>query len=66
MPPVLLACRACERMTLLLLRRMSPLVALFGHGATSELSPLSGVERKSDLGLSGQLLTDQPTVLSLW
>ena len=26
------------------------LMALFGHGAMSDLSPLSGVKRKSDLG----------------
>jgi hypothetical protein len=33
-----------------LLRCMSLLLALFGHGAMSELSPLSEVERKSDIG----------------
>ena len=27
-----------------------PLMALFGHGAMSELSPLSGVKLKSDFG----------------
>jgi hypothetical protein len=31
-------------------RRMSLLLALFGHGAMSELSPLSGVKRKLDFG----------------
>src|SRR6266446_1750605 len=29
---------------------MSPLLALFGHGAMSDLSPLSGVKRKLDFG----------------
>src|SRR5258707_5084692 len=29
---------------------MSPLLALFEHGAMSELSPLSGVKRKLDFG----------------
>ena len=33
-----------------LLRCMSLVVALFGHGAMSELSPLSGVKLKSDFG----------------
>ena len=35
---------------LTLLQRMSPEVALFGHGAMSDLSPLSGVKRKLDFG----------------
>ena len=29
---------------------MSPVVARFGHGAMSDLSPLSGEERKSNFG----------------
>jgi hypothetical protein len=33
-----------------LLRCMSLLLALFGHGEMSELSPLSGVKLKSDFG----------------
>ncbi len=33
-----------------LLRCMSPELALFGHGAMSDLSPLSGVKRKLDFG----------------
>jgi hypothetical protein len=32
-----------------LLRRMSPLVALFGHGRSGRRCPLSGVQRKSSL-----------------
>src|SRR5260221_7143246 len=31
-------------------RRQLPLLALFGHGAMSDLSPLSGVKRKLDFG----------------
>jgi hypothetical protein len=34
----------------MMLRCMSPEVALFGHGAMSARSPLSGVKRKSDFG----------------
>jgi hypothetical protein len=34
-------------MTLLLLRRTSPFVALFGHGAMSDLSPLCEQKRTS-------------------
>jgi hypothetical protein len=30
--------------------RSRPHMALFGHGAMSDLSPLSGVERKLDFG----------------
>jgi len=37
-------------MTPLLLRCMSPILAPFGHGAMSELSPLSGAKLKSDFG----------------
>jgi hypothetical protein len=33
------------------------MLALIGHRATSELSPLSGVKRKSDFGVVRQLLT---------
>src|SRR5439155_23728545 len=33
-----------------LLRCMSPELVLFGLGAVSDLSPLSGVKRKSDFG----------------
>ena len=33
-----------------MLRCMSPEVALFGHGAMSDLSPLSGAKRKLDFG----------------
>jgi hypothetical protein len=33
------------------LRCMSPLLARNGHGAMSELSPLSGVKRKLDFGV---------------
>jgi hypothetical protein len=33
-----------------MLLRMSPELALFGHGAMSELSPLSRVKRKSGFG----------------
>jgi hypothetical protein len=29
---------------------ISPLLALFGHGAMSDLSPLSGAKRKLDVG----------------
>jgi hypothetical protein len=32
------------------MRRMSPKVALFGHGLMSDLSPLSGAERKLAFG----------------
>jgi hypothetical protein len=37
-------------MKLVMLRCMSLLLALFGHGPMSELSPLSGVKRKLDFG----------------
>ena len=38
---------------------MRPLLALFGHGAMSELSPLSGVKRKLDFGV-GRAAFDHP------
>src|SRR6266403_5759421 len=41
---------------------MSPFLALFGHGAMSDLSPLSRVKRKSDLGAA--MSVDDPTETS--
>jgi hypothetical protein len=41
---------------------MSPVVAPFGHGETSELSPLSVVERKWHFGPSGQFFDPKLTV----
>jgi hypothetical protein len=40
--------QALQRTLSKMLRCMSPLLALFGHGAMSNLSPLSAVKRKLD------------------
>jgi hypothetical protein len=50
-PPTILSCADDEiEWRLILLRCMSQLLAQRGHGAMSELSPLSGVKLKSDFG----------------
>jgi hypothetical protein len=40
---------------------MSPEMALFGHGAMSDLSPLSGEERKSNFGAAKSVDDPSPT-----